>query len=55
MSPSTNAQSRLAKVAEAFKLEELEHRLEFEDPVSDVGGDPTTDGFEIIIWSRPLG
>lgn len=41
----TGAQSRLCQAAEASKLEELEQRLEFDEA--------STDGFEIIIWSRP--
>jgi hypothetical protein len=41
--------TRLSRAVEAFKLEELERRLEFDDPVTD--GDASGDGVDVVLWS----
>lgn len=43
--------TRLSEAAQAFKLEELERRLEFDDVPPDGGGDPSTDGVDVVLWS----
>lgn len=45
-SPNT----RLSKAVEAFKLEELEHRLEFDDEAVPLDGTPP-EGVDVVLWS----